>query len=51
MDEECLRPGEATDYSLLEKMDKTLSSHPHYLSHKLATTAVRKSLTRDVWIF
>lgn len=50
MDEECLRPGDTTDFSLLEKMDKSLSSHPHYLSHKLASNVVRKSLTRDVII-
>jgi len=48
MDEECLRPGDPTDFSMLEKMDKSLSTHPHFLSHKLASTAVRKSLTRDV---
>lgn len=48
MDEECLRPGESTDMSLLEKMDKMLSSHNHYLSHKVANAATRKSLTRDV---
>lgn len=48
MDEECLRPGETSDFSLLEKMDKKLSSHHHYLSHKVAnSTMVRKSLTRD----
>lgn len=33
---------------MLEKMDRSLSTHPHYLSHKLANTSVRKSLTRDV---
>ncbi|OXA52598.1 unconventional myosin IC [Folsomia candida] len=47
MDEECLRPGDPTDFTMLEKMDRSLSTHPHYLSHKLANTSVRKSLTRD----
>ncbi|CAL8120285.1 unnamed protein product [Orchesella dallaii] len=47
MDEECLRPGDANDFSLLEKMDENLSSHNHYLSHKIANNVTRKSLTRD----
>lgn len=48
MDEECLRPGDTSDFSFLEKMDKMLSSHNHYLSHKVANNQTRKSLTRDV---
>ena len=32
MDEECLRPGEATDKTLLVKMNDRLSDHKHYFS-------------------
>lgn len=31
LDEECLRPGEPTDLSLLAKMNELLGGHPHYL--------------------
>ena len=48
LDEECLRPGSVSDISFLGKMDKALANHAHYMSHQGATTAVRKSLGRDV---
>ena len=31
-DEECLRPGEATDLTLLEKMEEEIGGHPHFVT-------------------
>lgn len=47
MDEECLRPGEATDATLLAKMNKNLQQHQHYVSHVHSSTAVQKTMGRD----
>lgn len=33
LDEECLRPGEATDFTFLTKMNSHLASHKHYFSY------------------
>ncbi|XP_041916381.1 unconventional myosin-Ih isoform X2 [Alosa sapidissima] len=46
LDEECLRPGEATDLTFLEKLEETLSGHPHFITHKLADQKTRKTLDR-----
>ncbi|XP_077442171.1 unconventional myosin-Ih [Vanacampus margaritifer] len=46
LDEECLRPGEATDFTLLEKMEGTIGGHPHFVTHKLADQKTRKTLDR-----
>ncbi|ELR61886.1 unconventional myosin-Ic isoform X1 [Bos indicus] len=46
LDEECLRPGEATDLTFLEKLEDTIKQHPHFLTHKLADQRTRKSLDR-----
>uniref|UniRef100_A0A665TZH4 Myosin IHb n=1 Tax=Echeneis naucrates TaxID=173247 RepID=A0A665TZH4_ECHNA len=46
LDEECLRPGEATDVTFLEKMEEKISGHPHFLTHKLADQKTRKTLDR-----
>uniref|UniRef100_A0A3Q2XBR0 Myosin IH n=1 Tax=Hippocampus comes TaxID=109280 RepID=A0A3Q2XBR0_HIPCM len=46
LDEECLRPGEATDFTLLEKMEEIIGGHPHFVTHKLADQKTRKSLAR-----
>lgn len=48
MDEECLRPGDPTDATLLEKMNKNLFSHKHYLSHERADIQTQKVMGRDV---
>lgn len=48
MDEECLRPGDPTDMSFLEKMNKNLDSHKHYLSHKKSDVKTQKTMGRDV---
>ncbi|XP_037024276.1 unconventional myosin IC isoform X1 [Bradysia coprophila] len=47
MDEECLRPGETTDMTFLNKMNDRLGDHPHYVCHQLASTAVQKTMGRD----
>ncbi|CRK97386.1 CLUMA_CG010776, isoform A [Clunio marinus] len=45
MDEECLRPGDATDLTLLEKMNERLTDHPHYIfSSSRASLLIRKSV-------
>lgn len=45
MDEECLRPGDATDLTLLEKMNERLASHPHYIfASSRASLMIRKSV-------
>ncbi|KAK1884380.1 Unconventional myosin-Ih [Dissostichus eleginoides] len=46
MDEECLRPGEATDLTFLEKMEEKIAGHPHFVTHKLADQKTRKTLDR-----
>ncbi|KAM4809159.1 unconventional myosin-Ih [Rhinophrynus dorsalis] len=44
MDEECLRPGEATDLSFLAKLEEKVGDHPHFLTRKLADPIARKSI-------
>ncbi|XP_069068817.1 unconventional myosin-Ih [Pleurodeles waltl] len=44
MDEECLRPGEATDLSFLAKLEEKVGDHPHFLTRKLADQAARKTI-------
>lgn len=45
MDEECLRPGDATDLTLLEKMNERLAAHPHYIfASSRASLMIRKSV-------
>lgn len=47
MDEECLRPGDPTDKTLLAKLDKHLNYHPHYISHQKADIKLQKIMGRD----
>ncbi|XP_046390643.1 unconventional myosin IC [Ischnura elegans] len=47
LDEECLRPGEPNDASFLEKMNKNLSKHPHYIGHEKADRKTQKLMGRD----
>ncbi|XP_063795200.1 unconventional myosin-Ih [Pseudophryne corroboree] len=44
MDEECLRPGEATDLSFLAKLEEKVGDHPHFLTRKLAGPGTRKAI-------
>uniref|UniRef100_A0A6Q2YKS6 Myosin IHb n=1 Tax=Esox lucius TaxID=8010 RepID=A0A6Q2YKS6_ESOLU len=46
LDEECLRPGEATDMTFLEKLEEKMAGHPHFITHKLADQKTRKTLER-----
>ncbi|KAH1011643.1 hypothetical protein HUJ04_000967 [Dendroctonus ponderosae] len=47
IDEECLRPGDPDDKSLLTKLDKQLSYHDHYISHAKADVKLQKVMGRD----
>ncbi|XP_076654568.1 unconventional myosin 61F isoform X2 [Halictus rubicundus] len=47
MDEECLRPGDPTDLSFLEKLNVNLNNHPHYISHMKADLQTQKLMGRD----
>ncbi|XP_078729941.1 unconventional myosin-Ic [Lampetra fluviatilis] len=47
LDEECLRPGDATDLTFLEKLERTVGEHPHFLTHKLADQKTRKTMARE----
>uniref|UniRef100_A0A8C5AFH9 Myosin Ic, paralog b n=1 Tax=Gadus morhua TaxID=8049 RepID=A0A8C5AFH9_GADMO len=47
LDEECLRPGDASDITFLEKLEDTVGSHPHFVTHKLADTKTRKLMGRE----
>ncbi|XP_061624177.1 unconventional myosin-Ih isoform X3 [Phyllopteryx taeniolatus] len=46
LDEECLRPGEATDLTFLERLEEQMGTHPHFVSHKLADKKTRRTLER-----
>ncbi|KAL1501336.1 hypothetical protein ABEB36_006675 [Hypothenemus hampei] len=47
MDEECLRPGDPNDKTLLAKLDKQLSYHNHYIGHAKADVQLQKVMGRD----
>nr|XP_014350501.1 PREDICTED: unconventional myosin-Ic [Latimeria chalumnae] len=47
LDEECLRPGDATDLTFLEKLEESIKNHPHFLTHKLADQKTRKTFGRE----
>ncbi|XP_061923890.1 unconventional myosin-Ic-like isoform X1 [Entelurus aequoreus] len=47
LDEECLRPGDASDITFLEKLEDTVGGHPHFVTHKLADAKTRKVMGRD----
>lgn len=48
LDEECLRPGDPTDLSFLEKLNFHLNNHPHYISHMKSDIQTQKIMGRDV---
>ena len=48
MDEECLRPGDVTDQTFLEKLGEVIGKHAHFLSHSVADNSARKTIQRDV---
>uniref|UniRef100_A0A3B3QQJ8 Myosin Ic, paralog b n=1 Tax=Paramormyrops kingsleyae TaxID=1676925 RepID=A0A3B3QQJ8_9TELE len=47
LDEECLRPGDASDITFLEKLEVTVGDHPHFVTHKLADGKTRKAIGRE----
>ncbi|XP_064540131.1 unconventional myosin IC isoform X1 [Drosophila montana] len=47
LDEECLRPGEPTDRTFLEKLTQKLADHHHYVCHEKAPIQVQKVMGRD----
>lgn len=48
MDEECLRPGDASDLTLLGKLNERLASHPHYIfSSSRASLQIQKLVGRN----
>ncbi|XP_022241921.1 unconventional myosin-Ic-like [Limulus polyphemus] len=47
LDEECLRPGDATDMTFLDKLETVVGSHQHFLSHKIADKRTKKTLCRN----
>ncbi|MGH0182807.1 UNVERIFIED_CONTAM: hypothetical protein FKN15_010487 [Acipenser sinensis] len=47
LDEECLRPGDASDLTFLEKLEDKLGGHAHFVTHKLADGKTRKAMGRE----
>uniref|UniRef100_A0A6Q2XC80 Unconventional myosin-Ic n=1 Tax=Esox lucius TaxID=8010 RepID=A0A6Q2XC80_ESOLU len=47
LDEECLRPGDASDITFLEKLEDTVGGHAHLTTHKLADGKTRKVMGRE----
>ncbi|KAK1806296.1 hypothetical protein P4O66_000171 [Electrophorus voltai] len=45
-DEECMRPGDSTDLTFLEKLEEKMGHHPHFVTHRLANKKTRKTLER-----
>ncbi|XP_076854557.1 unconventional myosin-Ih [Brachyhypopomus gauderio] len=46
LDDECMRPGDITDLTFLEKLEEKMGHHPHFVTHKLADKMTRKTLER-----
>ncbi|GFN87932.1 unconventional myosin-ib [Plakobranchus ocellatus] len=49
LDEECLRPGNTSDSTFLEKMDTRCASHPHYESRKCKKNQSDKTLPHEAF--
>ncbi|XP_056314322.1 unconventional myosin-Ic isoform X2 [Danio aesculapii] len=47
LDEECLRRGDASDITFLEKLEDTLGGHAHFITHKMANGKIRKAIGRE----
>jgi len=47
LDEECLRPGDATDSTFVEKLEATVGKHKHFMTHALADSKTRKGIGYD----
>lgn len=48
LDDECLRPGDATDASFLDKLTQHLDGHKHFKSHRNLDSRTQKLMGRDV---
>ncbi|XP_023689111.1 unconventional myosin-Ih [Paramormyrops kingsleyae] len=46
LDEECMRPGDTTDITFLERLEERMGSHPHFITHRLADQRIRKTMER-----
>ena len=49
LDEECLRPGDANDYTLLSKLESNLGLHPHFSVVKVLNKKIRTNAISDVY--
>lgn len=49
LDEECLRPGNATDLTFLEKLNQACQNHPHYESKALKKCQNDKTLSHGTF--
>ena len=49
LDEECLRPGNTSDSTFLEKMDSRCESHPHYESRRCKKNQSDKTLPHEAF--
>ncbi|KPJ07027.1 Myosin-IB [Papilio machaon] len=47
LDDECLRPGDATDASFLDKLTQHLEGHKHFKSHRNLDSKTQKLMGRD----
>lgn len=48
LDEECLRPGDTSDMTFLNKITEQLSGHKHFVSFKSASKDNKKKIGREV---
>ena len=49
LDNECMRPGDVTDLTLLTSMDTQLGKHKHYRSFGAAAIKDKKGLSRNTF--
>jgi Myosin head (motor domain) len=49
LDEECLRPGDVSDTTFLNKLNQTCSAHPHYESRGCRKTQSDRTLPHDAF--
>nr|WEL12766.1 myosin class I B [Halisarca dujardinii] len=47
LDDECLRPGDVSDDTFLDKLSKSVGTHPHFVCHVTTDYEGRKELARD----
>ncbi len=47
LDEECVRPGDATDDTFLEKLVTSIGEHKHFITHQMLDYEGRKTIERN----